>query len=286
MKNDIKSFLCGKLILSALFVGLFSGSALAAVASCSGVDSSSSYYGLINGSCCVYHCATGSPTKIASVASSYCNGSSGSCTVGSTQTKYTASGCDYDTKTRECCTGGTWSSWGEECCKGAACCTSSQCWNGSKCVDKPTGSQYNGKCYYTCSNWKCTSGSGWSCPESNRNYQTSKTQKGTFTAWNDQNFYSKQTSTCSNRAVNHIMGTNYGASDSLAATLCSKHINGQAGIPDGTMTWSGSCTIYGSGWCTDYNGNITGDANGYCSTGRYKYQVRTIQCSVEETKCN
>ena len=52
---------------------------------------------------------------------------------GSVQYKYTASGCSYTTQTRTCCaTTGEWSDWDKSC----PSCSSSQCWNGSKCEDR------------------------------------------------------------------------------------------------------------------------------------------------------
>ncbi len=52
---------------------------------------------------------------------------------GQVQYKYTASGCSYTTQSRTCCaTTGEWSDWDKSC----PSCSSSQCWNGSKCEDK------------------------------------------------------------------------------------------------------------------------------------------------------
>lgn len=69
---------------------------------------------------------------IFSVVSAYAESCS---SVGSTQNKYTASGCRYTTQTRTCCSNGSWSEWDKAC--GKADCTSDQCWNGSKCEDRP-----------------------------------------------------------------------------------------------------------------------------------------------------
>ncbi len=74
---------------------------------------------------------------IFSVVSAYAESCS---SVGSTQNKYTASGCSYTTQTRTCCANGSWSSW-DKACTGKENCTSSQCWNGSKCEDKGSTSR-------------------------------------------------------------------------------------------------------------------------------------------------
>ena len=85
-------------------------------------------------------------------------------TAGQTQNKYTASGCSYTTQTRTCCAAtGAWSDWGGSC----PSCSSSQCWNGSKCTDKEAVSR---NCFGNITNATggtqtrtatCTNGSGW-----------------------------------------------------------------------------------------------------------------------------
>lgn len=92
-----------------------------------------------------------------------------SCTAG--QKQYQASGCSYQTKT--CCgpTGAAtvsinfWSDWDVNC----PSCSSTQCWNGSSCVNKPTEtsvsckkSPYNGKSGTLTLSYRCLQGSGWS----------------------------------------------------------------------------------------------------------------------------
>ena len=72
--------------------------------------------------------------------------------VGSTQYKYTASGCSYSTSTRTCCSNKTWSDWDKECCSGAGCCAPGTCWNGSTCESQITdkcGDQAN-LVYHNC----------------------------------------------------------------------------------------------------------------------------------------
>lgn len=83
------------------------------------------------------------------------------CTTG--QKQYQASGCSYQTKT--CCSTGSWSDWDTPC----PSCTSSQCWNGISCVNKPTEtsvsckkSPYNGKSGTLSLSYICRSGTGWS----------------------------------------------------------------------------------------------------------------------------
>ena len=83
---------------------------------------------------------------------------------GQVQYKYTASGCSYTTQSRTCCaTTGAWSDWGGSC----PSCSSSQCWNGSKCEDKEavsrscSGNVANASGGTQTRTAKCTS-SGWS----------------------------------------------------------------------------------------------------------------------------
>lgn len=81
-------------------------------------------------------------------------------TAGQTQNKYTASGCSYTTQTRTCCaTTGAWSDWGASC----PSCSSSQCWNGSQCVDKPSDCniETNTGCYTYKKDCSCSQGLGW-----------------------------------------------------------------------------------------------------------------------------
>lgn len=90
------------------------------------------------------------------------------CTAG--QKQYQASGCSYQTKT--CCgpTGAAtlainfWSDWDVNC----PSCSSTQCWNGSSCVNKPTSTSvsckkapYNGKSGTLTLSYRCLQGSGW-----------------------------------------------------------------------------------------------------------------------------
>ena len=86
-------------------------------------------------------------------------------TAGATQNKYTASGCSYTTQSRTCCaTTGEWSDWGGSC----PSCSSSQCWDGSKCADKEavsrtcSGNVTNAQSGTQTRTATCTNGSGWS----------------------------------------------------------------------------------------------------------------------------
>ena len=86
-------------------------------------------------------------------------------TAGATQNKYTASGCSYTTQSRTCCaTTGEWSDWGGSC----PSCSSSQCWDGSKCADKEAvsrsclGNVTNAQSGTQTRTATCTNGSGWS----------------------------------------------------------------------------------------------------------------------------
>ena len=87
--------------------------------------------------------------------------------VGSTQYKYTASGCSYSTSTRTCCSNKTWSDW-DSSCPTRPTWGANECWNGSSCAAKGetlrncSGNVANttgGKQTRTAT---CTSGSGWS----------------------------------------------------------------------------------------------------------------------------
>ena len=86
------------------------------------------------------------------------------CTSGQTQNKYTASGCGYSTSTRTCCSDGRWSAWGGSC----QSCSSSQCWDGTKCVDKEvvsrlcSGNITNAQSGMQTRTATCTNGTGWS----------------------------------------------------------------------------------------------------------------------------
>ncbi len=58
---------------------------------------------------------------------------SGSCSAGTVQNKYTATGCDTRTETRTCCSNGSWSGWDEDCpkdCTGEKPATSQACFSG------------------------------------------------------------------------------------------------------------------------------------------------------------
>ena len=160
-KTVRKGFLSKILFLLALFIVVCIPASFAAVASCSGVTDSQTRYGTISGTCYAYYCSSGTLNKLGSVDSSKCASCSG--------VKYAPSGscgtCEY-----KCCSDGNWSGCNQE-CPDPSDCSSDTCWNGSRCVSKPTGAKYwgksnvfyNGTCYYTCNSWVCNKGSGWSC---------------------------------------------------------------------------------------------------------------------------
>ena len=155
-KTVRKGFLSKILFLLALFIAVCVPASFAAVASCSGVTDSQTRYGTISGTCYAYYCSSGTLNKLGSVDSSKCASCSG--------VKYAPSGtcgtCEY-----KCCSDGNWSGCNQECPDPSEACSSSQCWNGSKCVDEPSTSskQYNGKCYYYCTSYTCNKGRGWIC---------------------------------------------------------------------------------------------------------------------------
>ena len=88
-------------------------------------------------------------------------------TVGTTQNKYTASGCSYTTQTRTCCSNGSWSDW-EKSCPATPTCGTNECWDGSSCVAKGetsrncSGNVTNATSGSQTRTATCTSGSGWS----------------------------------------------------------------------------------------------------------------------------
>ena len=268
-KMIISSFLGKFLFVFALFSVFGAQVVFSAVASCTGVTDSGTRYGTISGTCYAYYCSNETVNKLGSADSSKCSSCSG--------VKYAVSGtcgtCEY-----KCCSDGNWSGCNQECPDPSEACSSDQCWNGSSCVSKPTGKQYDGSCYFTWSSCTCNKGSGWSC--SGKNYI--KTQGGTWTYWGDQiSSNSKPSSTCTARVVSYLVPSNYSPSDSLAVTVCKKQAAGVTGTPEGTTTWSGSCQVVGSCWCINYDGSTLGDGSAYCSTGRYKCQVRTVKCTEE-----
>lgn len=273
-KTVRKRFISKILSLLTLFVVVSAPALFAAVASCTGnTGTSGTRYGTINGTCYAYYCKDETMTKLGGVNSSQCANCSG--------VKYAPSGncgtCEY-----KCCSDGNWSGCNQACPDPSAACSSSQCWNGSKCVDKP-GKQYDGTCYYTWSSCTCNKGSGWSC--SGKNYESRKTQKGKWTYWGDKTYSSsKPSSTCQYSVNTYLNGSSYTPTDALATTVCQKQAAGVTGTPVGTTTWSGSCRVVGSCWCVSYSGSVIGDGNSYCNTSMYKCQIREVSCS-EESVC-
>ena len=266
-----KRFLSKILFLLALFIVVCVPASFAAVASCSGVTDSQTRYGTISGTCYAYYCSSGTLNKLGSVSSSYCASCSG--------VKYAPSGtcgtCEY-----KCCSDGNWSGCNQECPDPSEACSSSQCWNGSSCVSKPTGKQYDGKCYFTWSSCTCNKGSGWSC--SGKNYITITTQKGTWTTWGDQTYYnSKPSTTCNPSTKNYVYD---GGSDARQA--CVVEAAAVTGTPQGTTTITRSCQVVGNCWCVDYSGSTLGDGNAYCNTSRYKCQIRALSCTEEKSSCS
>ena len=86
------------------------------------------------------------------------------CTSG--QVQYKPSG-ECGTSERTCCSNRIWSAWDGE-CSGSSLCSSSQCWNGSKCenkgvVSRPCSGNVTGATGGTQTRTAtCTKGSGWS----------------------------------------------------------------------------------------------------------------------------
>lgn len=264
-------FLCVLLISSSTYV-------FAAVASCNGVTDSQTHYGTINGTCYAYYCDDGIIRQLGAVKSTYCGIEQ--CKEGAL--KYNVSGdCSYDTFT--CCADGSWSEANKDCpkpCEGAECCTSDQCWTGSFCQNKSTKG-YNGKCYYTCSNWQCKPNSGWFCNESDRRYEKKRKQGGKWLVWGDLEYsHSKPRTTCSTKVKDYLHG---GGSDALKA--CSIQVASMTGTPEGTTVEPAKCEVVGNCWCINYGGSILGDGNAYCSTNLYKCQVRELECTVDTVPC-
>ena len=168
-KTVRKRFISNILSLLALFVVVCVPASFAAVASCAGnTGTSGTKYGTIDGACCAYYCSGTTIKKISNTNASYCASCSG--------VKYAPSGtcgtCEY-----KCCSDGNWSGCNQACPDPSAACSSTQCWNGTKCEDKP-GTLFNGTCYYTWATCNCVTGSGWSC--SGKNYQLYVTVTGSL----------------------------------------------------------------------------------------------------------
>ncbi len=87
--------------------------------------------------------------------------------VGSTEVKYSASGCSYSTSKRTCCSNKTWSDW-DKACPTTPTCGANECWNGSSCAAKEeTSRNCSGNVANTTGGTQrrtatCTSGTGWS----------------------------------------------------------------------------------------------------------------------------
>ncbi len=87
--------------------------------------------------------------------------------VGSTEVKYSASGCSYSTSKRTCCSNKTWSDW-DKACPTTPTCGANECWNGSSCAAKEetsrncSGNVANAVSGNQTRTATCNSGSGWS----------------------------------------------------------------------------------------------------------------------------
>lgn len=96
-----------------------------------------------------------------------------SCTsTGTTQKKYTASGCSYTTQKRECCSNG-WTPWVAD-SETLHCCSANHCWNGSSCqtpaptsqtVSAPSGYYHVTTCTYLKYPTECIYGQGFEYQE-------------------------------------------------------------------------------------------------------------------------
>ena len=267
-KTVRKGFLSKILFLLALFIVVCVPASFAAVASCSGVTDSQTRYGTISGTCYAYYCSSGTLNKLGSVSSSYCASCSG--------VKYAPSGtcgtCEY-----KCCSDGSWSGCNQECPDPSAACTSEQCWNGSKCVDKPDTSSklYNGKCYYRCTAYTCNKGSGWSC--STKKYYL---QDGSWTT----------TSKSFDRSGNISSGSLCSTKVSTNASAYSSCITQGAsvrGIPydameSGFNVHEGSCFVISSCSCPSGSSTFTDPSQASSICG---YNVGSFWCSGKELSC-
>ena len=155
-------------------------------------------------------------------------------TAGATQNKYTASGCSYTTQSRTCCaTTGAWSDWGGSC----PSCSSSQCWDGSKCADKEAvsrsclGNITNAQSGTQTRTATCTNGTGW-----------------TYGAWTG-------TCTCTTGYTwNSSTKRCIKACDTSAAEWCNN-----CGLTFNVNTCRCSCPVgssWNGKWCVTKNGTI------------------------------
>ena len=271
-KTVRKRFISNILSLLALFVVVCVPASFAAVASCAGnTGTSGTKYGTIDGACCAYYCSGTTIKKISNTNASYCASCSG--------VKYAPSGtcgtCEY-----KCCSDGNWSGCNQACPDPSAACSSSQCWDGSKCADKPaSGLQYNGKCYFKWTNCSCNKGTGWSCTQTPADIQDG--------SWSAQ----------TNKSIRGlaICSTKVDLSEG-AVVSCKRQGASVRGIPfelmgDGKVTHTGECfAISSTGTpCTcDSTGKsmtrseATGGA--YCAAS-IRCSGKTLTCSTHKSPC-
>lgn len=228
----------------------------AKVASCAGVTESTTRWGTKDGACWAYYCKDGEMYTLSTGDSSKCQ----SCPSG--EVKYSVSG-TCGTCKQTCCSDGNYSSCNKACTDPSETCLSSQCWDGSKCADQPTGKQCAGECCYTCQTWTCNKGQGWTCSKKGTSYKTSyncSQEKGTYETgsdpgkgsccWRTQDYYNSSNSTYSV----HEMGKK----QACCHTSCD-------------ATWSGSCDIIRCSY----------------SSGSHKYTCNKIEltCASKQTPC-
>ena len=240
-KTVRKRFISKILSLLTLFVVVSAPALFAAVASCTGnTGTSGTRYGTINGTCYAYYCKDETMTKLGGVNSSQCTNCSG--------VKYAPSGncgtCEY-----KCCSDGNWSGCNQACPDPSAACSSSQCWNGSKCADKPaSGLQYNGKCYFKWTNCSCNKGTGWNCTQT-----PADIQDGSWSAQTSK-LFTTNSGLCS---------TKVDISEN-AVLSCRRQGASVRGIPlermgDGEVTHTGECFKVISCKCNNTGKTITAD---------------------------
>ncbi len=242
-----------------LYVFCFCAEGLfAAIADCSSIGTdNTARRGTLDGNCIVYYCQDGVVQKIASQNASACY----DCALG--DVKYTPYG-SCDTCKQTCCDDYTWSECNQSCLgepdpEPSENCTSTQCWDGTKCADKP-GMGYNGKCYYTHFNCTCVDGAGWSC---DKNFINTKVQRGTLdlSGWNSSAGISGL-SECQPSTKSAFAS---GTSDVSADSLCSTQAHA-VGV-GGTGTWDGSCYIL------------------YYNNYAYSNFIAKLTCYAEEKVC-
>lgn len=213
--------------------------------------------------------------------------------AGETQDKYIAGQpdeCSYTTQTRTCCRSKVWSAWDEACPQ----CSDEQCWNGSKCEDKPERiaaageDPYDGsECTISCKDLQCVEDTGWKCNDRSINYK----QGGYFGRTQTKSFPipSSNPSELSGACPRYLSFRDNSPEEAIAACemLAKNNYRGNGQVrtlPDGTKVFFGACEVRSG--CDCYDGSFKKFNNLVC-TGAYPTTSINVswKCSVTELVC-